>query len=439
MTGAPHLAGRSPIAGRGFVWPPVRELLPQLTAANWWLVVRPGRRGGKDSERRFPLTHVDPADPIAFLLDCVSQVAGEGWARIRLRARRSVVADRARLGLPSSQMPFELVRGDQTRPSGLPGTSLRHVQVDDDDEPDDVAPLSSAEEREQRETARLRAQIDRRQAELDLARVEREFAAAQPQQAPAANASRDLFVVLLEQQAQTFRLLLDAASKREAELLAALRERGAVGQVAPTPAPAVDPLGSAVDLVRKVLSVADDIRGAGGGGGDDGESGELVKILREAKGLLQIGAAAGGSPGGSIGARPEVVPAPRPALRQVRRAGVGDDVSKMREDRCSRFVGSLISEARNGSDAATVADRLADQAGLLPPTVRQGIEAGNWRAAWQAMAPFLGEGWHGLDSLLVADAAASQWVQECIAELAAVLADDGEPETDDDAAPEVEP
>jgi hypothetical protein len=76
------------------------------------------------------------------------------------------------------------------------------------------------------------------------------------------------------------------------------------------------------------------------------------------------------------------------------------------------FARALFVEIANGSDPQAVADSSMDSIGLLPAPVRQALEAGNWRAAWHACAPFLGaEEWKKIDQGLNQNQEATAWCE----------------------------
>lgn len=141
------------------------------------------------------------------------------------------------------------------------------------------------------------------------------------------------------------------------------------------------------------------------------ELSELVSLFRELAPLRGAGAAAGAVP--AIAAPAAAV---GPGLR------IGD--ARVRE-----FIGELVTELQAGSAPEWVAQKLDGQVDGLPLHVRAGLEAGDWRAAWQACQAHLqAEQWAVLDEALRTNAEHAAWLQKFAA--AMLPADDGEGDAD---------
>jgi hypothetical protein len=235
---------------------------------------------------------------------------------------------------------------------------------------------------------------------------------------------------VMAQQAALFQELLRQSAEREKRLHEELTELRRTPAAANSAAPGASRGGfeqlsqfkDTFALVREVLQLADGLRSESGGDGDDEGAGNLVRILREAKGLAASFAAAGAAP---------TTPSSAPAASNPPRLQAPPQVADAGRKRVEQFVQAVFAEAQLDSDPAAAAEQLEQAASMLPSQVREAIATGEWRTAWPAFTvPLGGPLWSQLDAALQNSEQSKRWLAEFVAELAALWQDD-EADNDD--------
>lgn len=338
--------------------------------------------------------------------------AGEFRLRLTRRAGRNTQEERRRLKLPAKPQWLAVDVADAQRvEEATPAPDLAEEPAPFDPsmrDDDDVRNVL-------RETARIEAECARVEAEHKLRRLRAGLDGA----VPAGDAG---LAEVMRQQAEVWREMLREAREREARLLAELTRRSSQpdGQAA-----GLVGLRESLGLVREVMSMTDSFRSDSGGGGDDddelgeGTAGNIVRVLREARGLLgaiprpnmeRIAAAPPRAmPLPAAPATPLAPPAPAPA------APAATQPAEAAKVRVRAFVQQLIEELTIGSEPESVADELASAVGLLPSSVRQPIDAGSWPQAWQAIMPYIGiNEWNQVDSLLASSPTSVEWLERFV-------------------------
>lgn len=365
-----------------------------LTPGLWRMRVRFVDDDGDDAEMILNW----PADGAwrSTILDAVGPVEAE--VKLEPRPGRNTKDERRRLKLPRQIQPLAVAVADNTR---RPSPSVEDAPAPLDlpsDDPDEAV------KREMRETARLEAECARVEAEAKLRRLKAGLDGA------VAGADTG-FAEMLRQQAELWREMLRESRERESRLLAELGKRSAA---APEQAAGLVGLRESLGLVREVLSVADSFRGDAGGDGDAGDSGAggIVRVLREARGLLGVLPQRAMAAPAALAA-PTAPAAPAGPAGPAAPAGAGAPAADAAARRVRAFVQQLVEELSVGSEPESVADELAAAVGLLPAPVRQGLDAGSWRQAWQAILPFVGAAeWNQVDAFLASSPVSTEWLDK---------------------------
>jgi hypothetical protein len=410
---------------------PLADLAPKLSPSLWRLRVQ-NELGTLDEYMPFPADRD--------YIGAIRERFGAGRWRVRLirRPGRSTSGERQKLGLA----PFRSFEGVYVPEH--PGAPAPVQPPPDEDGPRvvqaDGEPIEDeAVQQELRAAARVDAECTRIEAEARLKKLRSGLAGA-PERGPA-----DAFAVMLEQQGTMFRELLRQSEAREARMMAelqTLRDRLSAPPPAPSnlvaaaaaPAAGLEGLKGSLALVREVLAVADQFRGESGGGDagdDDSMAGGIVRVLREARGLLGVLPATRGEGVATPSQVPQKVNGQAP--QRAHRATAVHGAAATQRRRVELFLAQLLEETEVESDPAAVVDSLGDSIGLLPLPVRAALDRGDWRAAWTACAPFIGpEKWNDLDGVLSQSTGAQTW----LAEFAAACVpedDDVEPEPEEPA------
>lgn len=379
----------------------LHQLAPSLDPSIWTLRVL-NESGTLDEYIAFPLD----ADYVRAIRDRF----GVGHYRVRLvrRAGRSVRAERERLGI-GSKRPFEAVTVPAVS-GGTPPAEAETFAGETERQVENAGEgIHEPVQRELREAARIEAECHRIEAEAKLKKLK--LGLSDPKHAG------DPFAVVLEQQAAMFRELLRASEAREARLLqemAQLRQApqnaSAVGSL---PAQGLGSLKDTLGLLREVLSVADQFRGdaVAESGDDDSAAGGIVRVMREAKGLLSMMPVAPARAPAPAPGR-QAAPGPRPMPQNGAAPKRISTPANLARQRVESFLAQLVEEATLGSSPDAVANALDESIGLLPASVREPLDEGNWRAAWSACAQILGgEKWNELDASLQQSTEVQLWLE----------------------------
>jgi len=377
-----------------------------------------------------------------------------GWQHLRaeLRLRRGIDPPRARqererLGLaPRVRVACQFRSADPRTPPPLSSTAPTATTAARSSAVSLAVPAPSSPsvsvqqdiERELAEAQRLRAVAERRQAELELARIESQSprpTAAPPAPVIAAAPGLDfaglasLLRVLAEQREDKWPPVLEQLREQLQQLRAA---------PAPVPVPAAPPADSvasvkdALGLVQQVVALVRGFREQDGGMDDSGdEPNDLVRVLREARGLVGMArATVGAAADAPSQVRRPREPRPSPSLKLL--PSEADKTAMLRE-RVRRFALRVFGEAACEADPAAAADALEAEASRLPEPLRLALGTGQWQSVWTATASMLGQDeWTEADRRIAALPALRTWLEEFTSELAQLWADaEGRDDADD--------